>query len=159
MRQWMGVGLIAGAFAIALAAGTNFGLAQDKAAVIKERRALMKKQAEDLKAIQSYVSGETSQDTAIAKVTELLTLPPKITGLFPPGTSIVDFPQATHAKPEIWEHWDRFQDVPSALRRAELRLADAVKAGSKQDVLDELDTVGRVGCGACHTFFRAPLDD
>ncbi len=46
-----------------------------------------------------------------------------------------------------------------ALRRGEQRLADAIKTGSKQDALDELDTVGKTGCGACHTYFRAPLDD
>lgn len=55
----------------------------------------MKQQAEALKIIQNYVSGGADRDTAIAKVTELLTLPPQITGLFSPGTSTVEFPGAT----------------------------------------------------------------
>jgi cytochrome c556 len=159
MRQWGKSGFVAAFVAVALVAGAPGGTAQDKAATIKQRQALMKEQAEDLKAIQNYVTGGTSHDTAIAKVNELLTLPPRITGLFPPGTSIVEFPGATHAKPEIWQQWDRFKDVPVALRQAELRLANAVKAGRKEQVLDELDNVGRSGCGACHTFFRAPLRD
>jgi len=159
MLHRMAVGVIAGMLAALLASGGDVARAQDKPAIIKQRQALMKQQAAALKVIQNYVSGGADRDTAIAKVTELLTLPPQITGLFPTGTSIVDFPGATHAKPEIWAQWDRFKDVPVALRHAEQRLADAIKTGSKQDVLDELDTVGRTGCGACHTYFRAPLDD
>jgi cytochrome c556 len=159
MRHWGKIGFVTAVTAVALVAGAPGGTAQDKAATIKQRQALMKEQAEDLKAIQNYVTGGTSHDAAISKADELLTLPPKIAGLFPPGTSIAEFPGTTHAKPEIWQQWDRFKDVPVALRQAELQLADAVKAGRKQQVLDELDNVGRSGCGACHTFFRAPLRD
>lgn len=155
MRQLVGIGLIASALALLPGAV----LAQDKAEFIKQRQTLMKRQAEDLKAIQNYVSGQTDRNTAIAKADELLTLPPKITALFPPGTSLADFPGNTNAKPEIWQQWDRFKDVPSVLRRTEERLAAAVRNGSKQDVLDELDAVGRSGCGACHTYFRAPLKE
>ena len=158
MPQRRAMGVIAGALVVLAISGGGTS-AQDKAAVIKQRQALMKEQAADLKAIQNYVTGETDRNTAIAKVTEMMTLPPQIVGLFPPGTSIVEFPGATHAKPEIWREWDRFKDVPDALRGAEVRLAAAIKSGSKQDVLDNLDSVGRVGCGACHTYFRAPLED
>jgi cytochrome c556 len=131
--------------------------AQDKLQLIKERQTLMKQQAEYLKALQGYVSGETDRAGAIAKADALLTIPPKIVALFPPGTSLAEFPNETHAKPEIWSQFDRFKEVPAALQRAEERLAAAIKSGSKQDVLDALDTVGRSGCGACHTYFRAPL--
>jgi len=131
--------------------------AQDKQGIIRERQALMKRQAEDLKAIQGYVSGAIDRATAVAKVNELLSLPGKIVDLFPTGTSLVEFPGETHAKPEIWQQQDRFKDVPLALQRAEEKLATTLKNGSKQDVVDALDAVGRSGCGACHTYFRAPL--
>jgi cytochrome c556 len=137
--------------------GLGLATAQDKPEVIRERQALMKRQAEDLKAIQGYVSGEIDRTTAIAKANELLTLPGKIVDLFPPGTSIVEFPGETHAKPEIWQQSDRFKEVPHALQRAEEKLAATLKNGSKQDVVDALDAVGRSGCSACHTYFRAPL--
>jgi cytochrome c556 len=159
MRHFAGVSLIAGILASAAGLSGALALAEDTPPVIKERQALMKQQAAGLKAIQAYVSGETDRDTAVAKVNELLSIPAKITGLFPPGTSTADFPGGTHAKPEIWDHWDRFKDVPSVLRRAEEKLAIAIKTGSKQDVLDELDAVGRNGCGACHTYFRSPLTE
>lgn len=159
MRHRMAVVLIAGALWALAASGAAPAQAEDKAALIKQRQGLMKQQAADLKAIQNYVSGGTDQDTAIAKVTEMMTLPPQIVALFPPGTSTAEFPGATHAKPDIWQQWDRFRDVPSVLLRAEQRLAEALKNGSKQDVLDQVDAVGRSGCGACHTYFRAPLDD
>jgi len=131
--------------------------AQDKQGIIRERQALMKRQAEDLKAIQGYVSGAIDRTTAVAKVDELMSLPGKIFDLFPTGTSLVEFPGETHAKPEIWQQQDRFKEVPLALQRAEEKLAATLKNGSKQDVVDALDAVGRSGCGACHTYFRAPL--
>lgn len=145
------------AFALlaALAAGETLG--QDKPNIIRERQALMKRQAEELKAIQGYVSGAIDRPTAVTKVNELLSLPGKIVDLFPPGTSLVEFPGETHAKPEIWQQQERFKEVPLALQRAEEKLAATLNNGSKQDVVDALDAVGRSGCGACHTYFRAPL--
>jgi cytochrome c556 len=145
------------AFTLVAALGAGETLAQDKPDVIRERQALMKRQAEDLKAIQGYVSGAIDRATAVTKVNELLSLPGKIVDLFPPGTSLVEFPGETHAKPEIWQQQDRFKEVPLALQRAEEKLAATLKNGSKQDVVDALDAVGRSGCGACHTYFRAPL--
>jgi len=141
------------------AAGACGALAQDKADVIKQRQALMKQQAAGLKAIQSYISGQIGRDAALAKANELMTLPPKIIALFPEGTSLSDFPGVTNAKPEIWQQWERFKDVPAALLRAETSLAADIKSGSREDVLDDLDTVGRTGCGACHNSFRAPLKE
>ena len=145
------------ALALLAALAASGALAQDKRDVIRERQALMKRQAEDLKTIQGYVSGAIDRATAVTKVNELLSLPGKIVDLFPPGTSIVEFPGETHAKPEIWQQQDRFKEVPLALQRAEEKLAATLKNGSKQDVVDALDAVGRSGCGACHTYFRAPL--
>jgi cytochrome c556 len=152
--------VVAGLIALGVAAAGECGaLAQDKSDVIKQRQALMKQQAEGLKAIQSYISGQIGRDAALAKANELMTLPPKILALFPEGTSLADFPGVTNAKPEIWEQWARFKDIPAALLRAETSLAADIKSGNKQDVLDDLDTVGRTGCGACHTSFRAPLKE
>jgi len=158
MRTLSAAGLVALAVALgATCAGA--ALAQEKADFIKQRQALMKQQAEGLKVIQSYVSGQIGRDAALSKANELMTLPPKIVALFPQGTSLTDFPGATNAKPDIWEQWERFKDVPAALLRTETRLAADIKGGSKQDVLDDLDAVGRNGCGACHTTFRAPLKE
>jgi len=159
MRHFATVGLIAGVLASAVGLCGTLASAEDAPPVIKERQSLMKQQAAGLKVIQGYVSGQTDQATAMATVTELMALPAKITGLFPAGTGTAEFPSATHAKPEVWAQWDRFKDIPGALQRAEEQLAAAIKAGRKQNVLDALDTVGRTGCGACHTFFRAPLTE
>jgi cytochrome c556 len=145
------------ALALLVVLGASGAFAQDKRSVIQERQALMKRQAEDLKAIQGYVSGAIDRPTALAKVNELLSLPGKIVDLFPPGTSLAEYPAETHAKPEIWQQPERFKEVPIALQRAEEKLAATLKNGSKPDVVDALDAVGRSGCGACHTYFRAPL--
>lgn len=158
----MGKRFVQGACAIltlGLGLGLSVALAQDQLAVIKQRQQLMKQQSEGLKAIQGYVSGQETQAMAVAKANELLALSPQIVGLFPTGTSLVEFPGQTHAKPEIWQQYDRFIDIPVVLRRSEDRLAAAVQNGKKADVLEVLDTLGRTGCGACHTLFRAPLQD
>lgn len=158
MSKRIGLGLCA-ALMLGVGLGASSGLAQDKLAVIKQRQQLMKQQSEALKTIQAYISGQQSQTAAIAKANELLELSPQIVSLFPTGTSLVEFPGQTHAKPEIWQQYDKFSDVPVVLRRSEDRLAAVVKDGKKPAVLEELDTLGRIGCGACHTLFRAPLQD
>ncbi len=158
----MGKGIGLGAcvfFMLSLGISMSVGAEPDKLALIKQRQQLMKQQSEGLKAIQDYVSGQQNQAMAAEKANELLALSPQIVGLFPTGTSLAEFPGQTHAKPEIWQQYDKFSDLPVILHRNEDRLAAAIKTGRKADVLEVLDTLGRTGCGACHTLFRAPLQD
>ena len=157
MGHFARAALLAAVIAALAPAGVGPAAAEDPPSVIKERQALMKRQATDLKTIQSFVTGQTDAATALATADDLTSLPPKIVGLFPPGTSFLEFPNDTHAKPNIWQQWEKFQEVPVALARAEAQLAAAVKRRDKEAVLDALDAVGRTGCGVCHTNFRAPM--
>jgi cytochrome c556 len=156
MRHLARLGFVA-AMAAAIGFSAVGGMAQDKETQIKERRDAMKRQGEDLKAVQDYVKGEGDQATALAKVNDLLALNPKIVGLFPAGTSMADFPGKTGAKPAIWTEWDKFQKIPAELKVEEEKLAQAIKSGDKQAVGAQLAATGKNGCGACHTPYREKL--
>ncbi len=156
MRHLARLGFVA-ATAAAIGFGAVSGMAEDKEAVIKERRDTMKRQGEDFKAVQDYVKGEGDQATALARINDLLTINARIVDLFQPGTSMADFPGKTGAKPEIWTEWDKFQKIPPVLKSEEEKLAQAVKSGDKQAAAAQLAATGKNGCGACHTTYREKL--
>jgi cytochrome c556 len=156
MRHLARLGFVAATVA-AIGFSAVGGMAQDKEAQIKERRETMKRQGENLKAVQDYVKGEGDQATALAKINDLIALNPKIVSLFPKGTSMADFPGKTGAKPEIWTEWDKFQKIPPALKEEEEKLAAAIKTGDKQAIGAQLAATGKNGCGACHTPYREKL--
>jgi cytochrome c556 len=131
--------------------------AQDKEAQIKTRRDTMKRQGDDLKAISDFIKGEGDQAAAQKAIDDLLALNGKIVDLFPPGTSMADFPGKTGAKPEIWQQFDKFKAIPAVLKTEEDKLATAVKSGDKAAIGAQLANTGKNGCGACHTPYREKL--
>lgn len=153
MRHLVRAGLAA-SVAVALSLGAVAGMAQDKEETIKHRQATMKKQGEDLKAIQNYVKGEGDQAAAQTAIDDLLAIAPKIPDLFPAGTGMTDVTIKTAAKAEIWQDWDKFKAIPVTLQGDEQKLAEAIKGGDKQAVGAALANVGKNGCGACHATFR-----
>ncbi len=155
MRIFAKLSLVAAVAAIGF--GAVGGMAQDKESAIKLRRDTMKRQGADFKKVQDYVKGEGDQAAALAGITDLLSLNPKIVDLFPPGTSTTDFPGKTGAKPEIWAEWNKFKLIPAALKSEEEKLADAIKSGDKQAVGAQLANTGKNGCGACHTPYREKI--
>jgi cytochrome c556 len=156
MRHMARIAVMAALTAV-VGLGAVAGLAQDKEAIIKERRDAMKRQGDDMKAIGDFVKGEGDQATAIAKADDLLALNPKIAGLFVPGTSMSDFPGKTGAKPAIWQEWDKFKGLPADLKTEEEKLSAAVKTGDKAAIGAQLQATGKNGCGACHTPYREKL--
>ncbi|HEV8028886.1 MAG TPA: cytochrome c [Stellaceae bacterium] len=157
MRHLARVGIVTAALAAVIGAGAISGFAEDKEAVIKERRDAMKRQGDDLKAISEYAKGDGDQATATAKINDLLTLNPKIVDLFVPGTGMDAFPGKTGAKPEIWKEWDKFKTLPAGLKTEEEKLAAAIKSGDKGAVGAQLAETGKNGCGGCHTPYREKL--
>jgi cytochrome c556 len=132
-------------------------VAEDKEALIKERRDTMKHQGDAMKAIGAYAKGEGDQAAALKAANDLLAINPKIVGLFPPGTSLAEFPGKTGAKPEIWKEMDKFKSIPPVLKGEEEKLLAAIKSGDKQAVGAQAAATGKNGCGACHTPFREKL--
>lgn len=141
---------------VGLAAGV---LAQDKAAAVKERQDTMKQQAGDLKYIADFAKGVSGdQATAVQKAEDLHSLSAKLPTLFPAGTSNADLPDIkTYAKPNIWTDQDNFKAIIAKLPGLEQGLVDAVKAGEKPKILAAIGNLGKNGCGACHSTYRAKM--
>lgn len=141
---------------VGLAAGV---LAQDKAAAVKERQDTMKQQAGDLKYIADFAKGVSGdQATAVQKAEDLHSLSAKLPTLFPTGTSNADLPDVkTYAKPNIWTDQDNFKAIIAKLPGLEQGLVDAVKAGEKPKILAAIGNLGKNGCGACHSTYRAKM--
>jgi cytochrome c556 len=154
MQHFVRFGLLAAVVAAAVGFTAVSGVAQDKEAQIKQRRDTMTQQGDDLKAIRAYAKDESDQATALAKIQDLLAIAPKIPDLFPAGTGMAEFPGKTGAKPDIWKEWDKFKAEVVVLQSEEQKLADAIKSGDKQKVLEQLASTGKNGCGACHTPYR-----
>ncbi len=159
MRGMAKASIVGAAMAAVIGLGTAIGVAQDKEAIIKERRDTMKRQGDDFKTITDFIKGEggVDQATALAKAQDLLTIAPKIPSLFPAGTSLTDFPGKTGAKPDIWKEPDKFKAVIPVLEGEEHKLVDAIKSGDKAAIGAQLGATGKNGCGACHTPFREKL--
>ncbi len=159
MRGMAKASIVGAAMAAVIGLGTAIGVAQDKEAIIKERRDTMKRQGDDFKTIADFIKGEggVDQATALAKAQDLLTIAPKIPSLFPAGTSLTDFPGKTGAKPDIWKEPDKFKAVIPVLEGEEHKLVDAIKSGDKAAIGAQLGATGKNGCGACHTPFREKL--
>jgi cytochrome c556 len=146
--------------ALAGIAGIAAGvLAQDKAAAVKERQDTMKQQAGDLKYIADFAKGVSGdQATAVQKAEDLHSLSAKLPTLFPAGTSNADLPDVkTYAKPNIWTDQDNFKAIIAKLPGLEQGLVDAVKAGEKPKILAAIGNLGKNGCGACHSTYRAKM--
>jgi cytochrome c556 len=141
---------------VGVAAGVS---AQDKAAEVKLRQDTMKQQAGDLKYIATFAKGVAGdQATAVQKAEDLHSLSGKLPTLFPPGTSNADLPDAkTYAKPNIWTDQDNFKAILVKLPGLEEGLVDAVKTGEKPKIFAAIGNLGKNGCGACHSTYRAKM--
>jgi cytochrome c556 len=153
--------IVAGA-ALLLAGGTVGVFAQDdKSAVLKTRQDFMDTQQKAFGAINAFAKGTGDRQGAIDGANRLVTmsldLQTKFDSFFPAGTSNVDFPGKTRAKPELWQNIPQIKaDLPK-LHDADVKLADLVKTA-------DADTVGKAAAasyrdtcnGLCHNSYRAP---
>ena len=73
----------------------------------------------------------------------------KIAALFPPGST----DPKSRAKPEIWTHWDKFQEDARTLELTAGELANAAQSGG--DAKSAADTMFGA-CKSCHDEFRVP---
>jgi cytochrome c556 len=153
MRNFGKWGLVGTSVVVCLVLGNVAGRAEDAAAVVKQRHALMKAQGGDLKAIGAFAKGEGDQATAQAKADDLVEQAKKIPASFPPGTSLTDYSDDNAAKPEIWANFDKFKSLAADLQGQTVKLAEAVKSGDKAAVGAQLGATGKA-CGACHNEFR-----
>jgi cytochrome c556 len=133
--------------------------AADPAAIIKERQDLMKGQGKEAKAIADFLESNTGTAEDVAKNAAAIKLSSgKIVELFPAGTSINDGVGKTGAKPEIWQDMDGFKAAAGKLGELAGALETAAAGGDKEQIAAAFGTLGKEGCGGCHTKFRQKLD-
>jgi cytochrome c556 len=133
--------------------------APNKDAVLKERQATMKQQAKDLGGIKGYLDGKTDQAAALAGAESLTRTTRKIPSLFPPGTEAPSPDGKYGPKPAVWTEWSKFLDRQKTAQAKADALLVAVKSGEKPQIQHAFVDLGKNGCGACHTDFRAKLKD
>ena len=147
-----------------LAAGISIGVAAaeapDFAKIVADRQATMGGFAKKVRLIKSFADGEDNGPAALEAAQAILETAQRLPTLFPAGTSLAELPGIkTHAKPEIWADNERFRATAARLASQSEALVAAIGRGDRAGTATELGAVGRVGCGACHEVFRAPLDN
>ncbi len=141
-------------FIAVLACGVAGALAQDKRAVVQERRAVMKAQGAAMGGVKRYVDGAADQNAAARSAGELISLVRADPERFPPGTSTLDFPGESGAKPLIWSEWGKFLAAQKTMVGEAVKLELAVKSGNRAAVWDQLMRAAETGCAGCHRVYR-----
>jgi cytochrome c556 len=151
-RSPMKIGLAA-----VLAAGIGLAAwgasAQDKEAVYKDRKALMKQQAASMKAIKDYLDGKGEQSAVVPAAETLVKDSKMIPEHFPKGTGM-DAIKDSEAKPVIWQDWDKFLAAQKNLVGESEKLLTVAKSGDKAKLQEQFVATGKEGCGGCHNTFR-----
>ena len=152
--------------AVAMAAAGYVGMqnlagnarADDLQAAVDARRALMKDNGAQMKAIFAVVDAKSGDMADMEKRALLIQAnAAKLPALFPAGTSINDMPDKTHAKSDIWQKMDVFKADAANLGTQAGKLAAAAKNGNMAAFAAQFETTGKA-CGACHADFRAKIN-
>src|SRR5262249_47565035 len=122
---------------------------------IAERRKLMKGQGAAAKTIDDFVEGGTGTAADVAKAAaSIKESSAKIPDLCPAGTRMDDNVAETHAKKEIWANFDDFKAHAAKLGELATALQAAAESGDKDKISTAFATMGKEGCGGCHTLYR-----
>ena len=146
--KFLSTTMIAAAAVALLATGfATQGQAQDAAAAVKERSALMKgmggaagriNKADDAKA--------TVEDTKVIQANLQ-----KLGGLFPAGSMTPE----SRAKPEIWSMNDDFKAKLTAAQKASDVLVATAEKGDLEGTKGQVKNVV-AACNVCHDVYRGP---
>ena len=154
MKSLLAPTVIAAILVGILGCGVAGALAQDKRAIVQERRAAMKAQGAAMGGVKRYVDGEADQSAAARSVGDLVRLARSEPERFPQGTSTLDFPGESGAKPIIWSEWDKFLAAQKTMLDEAIKLELAVKSGDKKAAADQLMRTAEAGCAGCHRVYR-----
>lgn len=123
--------------------------------IVADRQAAMKGIGGQMKIINGFVeTGEGDAAAVAAAALEIQATSGKIPSLFPEGTSMNDDVGKTGAKPEIWQNFAAFEAAAAKMGDLAGALAAAAEGGDKQAITDAFGTLGKDGCGGCHSQFR-----
>jgi cytochrome c556 len=158
MKRLLGSTIITGALVLALGWGISSVSAQQGGeAAVKDRQATMKAQGAAVATIKKYIDGAVEKPDAVKAADDLVKIAQTVPSKFPKGTSTVDFPGKSGAKPAIWTEPDKFAAAAKNELAEVEKLDDIVKNGDKAAVAAQFDITGKQGCGGCHTPYREKL--
>ncbi len=151
----MRTGGILVALLLALASGAGDAPAQE---VVKARQGEMEQLGKRMTAIKEIVvegKGGTLADVA-AHAEYVQGKLPSVPGWFPPGSD--RGPDETWALPRIWQDFAGFEAAARNAQALAGRLLAAARSGDRAATAQAFATLGKEGCGGCHTPFRRPQD-
>jgi cytochrome c556 len=116
--------------------------------VVRERMELMTSMGQRLLAISKRLRANKDLETVANDARAIYELAPKITALFPPGST--QFPTA--AKPAVWQEWDDFTAKAKSLDTETEKLVNInTKDG---DTLRAQFRAVAYACDGCHAKYR-----
>jgi cytochrome c556 len=130
----------------------------DATAITKHRQDVMHQMGLALKAVHGFVTGDASAAAASQAAAQLNDLAKQVPTLFPLGTSQLDLPGVSAAKPDIWDNPDDFAALEATLSKGAANLQKAVASGDPAQTDTALATVAHDACGACHQTYRGKSD-
>ena len=139
------------------AAGSLGAQTVDKAQIIKDRQAHMKRQGAALGAVKAYLEDKADQAKATAAVTDLVKDLEKIPSVFPPGSGGPNPEGKWSTKPEIWSDAPGFLAARDTAVAKAGTLLTAVKSGDKANIQQAFADLGKSGCNGCHDKYREEL--
>lgn len=149
--------VLAALLAASLVGGAGVALSQDREAIVKERRATMKRIGDDLAAIKAYLDGKVDQARALEAALDLSAQMKRAAEMFPAGTGMTEFPGNSGARPVIWTENAKFTAAHAQATAKGDALVAAVRNGDKQAIQAAFEDMGKNGCGNCHTTFREKI--
>ncbi len=127
--------------------------AEDPANIIKYRQTTMKAIGGHMGAVAAVAKGEISFTDEVAGHAHAINeMSKNLLRLFPKDSG----PDAgeTRALPVIWEKWSDFEAAVDQLKTESAKLAEVAKGGDVTAIADQVGSLGKNGCGGCHTKFR-----
>lgn len=144
--------LIIAAVALGVLGGTVVQAEEEKATgVVAVRQATMKANGDHMTAIKAIITeypellGQIEFHADAIKETAEYT-----PAMFPPGSD----KGPTWALPPVWSDAAGFKAAAAKTEDLAEKLADAAKSGDVKATLAAFATLGKEGCGGCHTTFR-----
>jgi cytochrome c556 len=150
--------LLALGAALAIVAAYSTGApAADKEQIIKDRQSLMKSQGAALAAVKNFLDDKGDLAKATEEANGLPAKLKKIPDAFPPGSEGPNPEGKWAPKATVWSDAAGFKaQVDTAVGKADA-LAAAVKGGDKAKIQEAFASMGKDGCGGCHTKYREDL--
>lgn len=128
-------------------------------AMIKHRRATMKRVGEHMRAVIAYVKGGPGTPDQVAlHASEIQAVADQLLEMFPEGSGTEDpLGVETGAKSEIWASWADFSEQAKLMSVEAAKLKEAAGAGDKSLIRQQFMTLGKNGCSGCHERFRQKI--